>query len=97
VAKNGFFYKHAENEICFGLELHLDKEIQSVSAHSPQKALNEIGLRGRKTKRKAASTSLRVPCCNSGDSTTTRDPSSLSTPATAMSRRGDWVYENNGG
>jgi len=69
VAKNCFsFYKHAENEICFGLELHLDKEIQSDSAHSPQKALNELGLLGRKTERKAASTSLRVPCSNSGDS-----------------------------
>jgi len=69
VAKKCFsFYKHAENEICFGLELYLDKEIQSDSAHSPQKALNELGLLGRKTERKAASTSLRVPCSNSGDS-----------------------------
>jgi len=61
--KNSFFYKHAENEICSGLELYLDKEIQADSAHSPQKVHNEFGLLSARP-----STSLRVPCSNSGDS-----------------------------
>jgi len=62
--------------------------------HGPER------IKVEETKRKVASAAppLRVPfrVSNSGDSTTS-NPRSEPTPTTAMSRRGDWVYENNGG